>query len=760
MNTSIPDFDTLAPTTVSPTYRRVALFPAGDLLRELLQTSIIAPEDWEALPMGIRDEVEDPGDAAQLLARLVAHKLLTPYQAERIGAGRTFGLILGNYRVLDHLGTGGMGSVYKAEHFRLRRPVAVKVFAMPPRQGSALLARFFMEMRTIAQLQHPNIVSALDAGEVPSPNCHAPTLHYFVMELIAGQNLENYIETHGLLAPAEACDLAYQVASALMEAHKQQLVHRDIKPPNILVTPEGQAKLLDFGLARRFCSRATEPGALLGTVGFMAPEQIRDASSVDPRADLFGLGCTLFWCLTGRTPFPGQGDLLTDLLSRPMQPPSVRAFEPSIPPGLDAVVARMMATKPDDRYPTAEAVTRALLPFLKPEAGSASRRRGAETTVAAPGAAASPIPLSSVEHRVLIVDDEAPIRAYCRRAIESDRVRCEEAANGRAGLEAVLAEDFDLVLLDIDMPEMTGLEVLRQLRERVSSAQVKVIMFSGRIDADEMAHTLLAGADDFLTKPFSLVQLRARVKAALRLKEAQSRSDWLAKHLLAANAELERNLGSRNSDLVAARSAVVLALAALVEYRNAETNNHLLRLQRYSRCLAEHAAQLPHFAGQIDEPFIQMVETCAPLHDIGKVGLPDHILQKAGTLTPEERLIMESHTLMGAEALKKIARQLGSALALLPMAIDIARHHHESYDGSGYPDRLSRDDIPLAARIGKVADYYDALRSRRPHKPALAHGAALRMMTELAAEQFDPYLLQSFQACAPQFERIFTDNPD
>lgn len=759
MTTSIPEFCT-PPAKSRAAYPPVTVPAGDDLLPGLRRASIIAPEAWEALPASAQADLEDQTNPSQLLAQLVTGKLLTEYQAERIRAGKTAGLILGNYRVLDHLGTGGMGSVYKAEHVRLRRPVAVKVFAMPPRQGSALLARFFTEMQAIAQLQHPNIAAALDAGELPGPDCHAPVLHYFVMELVPGQDLEKYVEAKGLLDPATACDLAYQVASALAEAHKHRLVHRDIKPPNILVTPEGRAKLLDFGLARRFQSRATEPGAVLGTVGFMAPEQIRDASSVDGRADIFGLGCTLFWCLTGRTPFPSQGNMLADLIGRSGPPPSVRAFEPAVPPGLDAVVARMMATNPDERYPTAEAVTRALLPFLRPEAGTVARcgRAPAGSAPAAP--APGKIPPSSAEHRVLIVDDEAQIRSYCRRAIESARLRCEEAADGRAGLEAALAKDFDLMLLDIDMPEMNGWEVLKQLRERASGAQVKVIMFSGRTSGDEMAHTLLAGADDFLTKPFSLVQLRARVQAALRLKAAQQRSDLLAQHLLATNAELERSLGARDGDLVAARSAVVLALAALVEYRNAESNSHLLRLQRYSRCLAEQAAQLPHFAGRIDEPFIQMLETCAPLHDIGKVGLPDHILEKAGKLTPEDRLIMESHTIMGAEALKKVARQFGSSVALLPMAIDIARHHHEAYDGSGYPDRLSRDDIPLPARIIKVADYYDALRARRPHKPALCHQAALKMMTELAAPQFDPFLLQSFRECAPQFERIFADDPD
>ena len=759
MTTSIPDFRSHRMTTQA-IYPAVANSLIEDLLPALLRASVIAPEAWEAMPPGIQADLEDQGSSPQLLAQLVAHKLLTEYQADRIRAGKTAGLVLGNYRVLDHLGTGGMGSVYRAEHVRLRRLVAVKVFAMPSREGSALLARFFTEMQAIAQLRHPNIVAALDAGEVPGPDCHAPVQHYFVMELVPGQDLEKYVEAQGLLDPATACDLAYQIAGALAEAHKHGLVHRDIKPPNILVTPDGQAKLLDFGLARRFHSRATEPGAVLGTVGFMAPEQIRDASSVDARADIFGLGCTLFWCLTGRTPFPTQGNILTDLLSRTEAPPSVRAFEPAVPPGLDAVVARMMATNPDDRYPTAEAVTRALLPFLKPEAAPTARLNHPALAFAPESSGPGKIPPNSLEHRVLIVDDETQIRSYCRKAIESGRVQCEEAADGRAGLEAALAGDFDLMLLDIDMPQMSGLEVLKQLRERAAGSQVKVIMFSGRTSGDEMAQTLLAGADDFLTKPFSLVQLRARVQAALRLKAAQQRSDLLAKHLLATNAELERSLGARNGDLVAARSAVVLALAALVEYRNAESNGHLLRLQRYSRCLAEQAAQLPHFAGQVDEPFVQMIETCAPLHDIGKVCLPDHILQKAGKLTSEERLIMESHTIMGAEALKKMARQLGSSVAFLPMAIDIARHHHEAYDGSGYPDRLSRDDIPLAARIIKIADYYDALRARRPHKPALAHEAALRMMTELAAHQFDPFLLQSFRECVPQFERIFAEDPD
>jgi putative two-component system response regulator len=271
---------------------------------------------------------------------------------------------------------------------------------------------------------------------------------------------------------------------------------------------------------------------------------------------------------------------------------------------------------------------------------------------------------------------------------------------------------------------------------------------------------LMAGADDYLTKPFSVVQLQGRVKAALRLKEAQDRSELLTRRLLTVNAELEGNLTTREGDLIHARNALVLALAKLVEHRDTETGAHLLRLQRYSRCLAEAAADSPSFAGQIDRHFIEMLECCTPLHDIGKVALPDHILLKPGKLTPDERVLMQTHTLIGAETLKEVAKHHGSALAFLQMAIDITRHHHERFDGQGYPDRLAGSDVPLAARIVAIADVYDAMRSRRIYKPALSHSATLQLMTEGSAGHFDPALLQVFQRCAPQFEQIFHELAD
>ncbi len=737
------------------------------LLRDLLVKSLVLSEDWERLTQDVRKSLEATPDALTLLGAMVRLGLLTEYQMDRIAAGRNFGLVLGNYRILSRLGAGGMGVVFLGEHIDLRRQVAIKVIAVPTDPESRLLSRFLNEMRVVAQLQHPNIVGAIDAGTLVNASGDGGDLRYFVMELVQGSDLEELISRLGPLPMAEACDRIYQVAAALGEAHKQGLVHRDIKPSNIRVTPDGLAKLLDFGLARALSTRMTEPGTLLGTLDYIAPEQARDAGSVDIRADIFSLGGTLYWCLTGQAPYAGYDNLYHQMQARETQPPpSVRALKADMPAELDAVVARMMAHDPKARYATPHAVMEALLPFLKPEmrdhrrmtvadSGSAQRtaasRRESPLLAAAKGAKAP---------RILIVDDEPSIQQFCRLALGTEGMECATADNGALGLEAARASSFDLIVLDIDMPVMTGPEVLKKLREDPPSPHLKIVMLSGRVSPDELSRMLLAGADDFLGKPLSMVQFLSRIKSALRMKEAQDRGDTLTRHLLSVNNELERSLGSRDSDLISARNALLLALAKLVESRDTETGLHLQRLGTYSRCLAEEAVKMPAFGGQIDDNFIELVDCCAPLHDIGKVGLPDHILLKPGKLEPDERLIMQTHTTIGSETLKAVAEQHGAAVAFLHMAADIARHHHEWYDGSGYPDRLSGGDIPLAARIVAIGDVYDALRSRRPYKPALGHPTAIHIMTTFSQGQFDPALLQAFSRCAPQFERIFREMGD
>jgi response regulator RpfG family c-di-GMP phosphodiesterase len=730
-------------------------------VKELINSSIILLEDWNNLHSFEQEEILHCRHRAEMLQRLVELGLLTEYQRARVQSGTTFGLVLGNYRILDRLGAGGMGVVFRGEHIDLRRQVAIKVLPVSSDQDTRLLQRFICEMRTVAQLNHPNIVAAMDAGKVVSNDPDTPLLRFFVMEFVPGQDLEEMILAQGPLPYAKACDVIYQVACALLETSKYHFVHRDIKPSNILVTPEGQAKLLDFGLARHLESRATTPGVPLGTWDYVAPEQGRDASSVDIRADIYGLGGTLYWCLTGKVPFPGMGDSPGTLSQRLLlPPPSVLALNPDVPADLDGVIAKMMAVDPAERHATPQELMNALLPFLRPEMREqvmpASVRISPDLVVSK--AKRSSDVLGSP--RALIVDDESSIRSYCAQILQADGVLCDEAANGQQALDMIAAQPYDLALIDVDMPIMKGDEVLRRLRANPPYSNLKIIMFSGRSTSDDLARSLIAGADDYLTKPFSVIQLQGRAKAALRLKAAQDRTEVLNRRILTMNAELEKNLTARDSDLVGVRNALVLALAKLVAHRDTETGAHLLRLQRYCRCLAEKALAVPAFVGQIDRNFIEMLECCAPLHDIGKVGLPDHILLKPGKFSPEERILMQAHTIIGADTLKAVLQQYGSAVAFLQMAIEVARHHHERYDGAGYPDRLAGNDIPLSARILAIADVYDALRSRRVYKPALSHPTAVHLILEGSPGQFDPLLLQVFQRCTNQFDRIFTEFGD
>jgi response regulator RpfG family c-di-GMP phosphodiesterase/serine/threonine protein kinase len=722
------------------------------LLYELLGASLILAEDWEHLSSAERENLLRQSSLEGLLTTLVECGLLTTYQAARIGAGHTFGLVLGNFRILERLGKGGMAIVYKAEHIEMRHLVAIKVLQLSRGDDPRLEMRFSAELRTIARLRHPNIVWAMDAGRVYSPDPDGPVLWYLVMEYVPGEDLDAFVRARGPLPVAQACNIIHQIASALVETNKLHLVHRDIKPSNILVTPEEQAKLLDFGLTRHTPTRLTQPGTVLGTIDYMSPEQARDASMVDIRADIYSLGGTLFWALTGQLPFPDTGSELEMLIRRlTQQPPALCPVRPELPHELEVVVQKMMSLNPDDRYSSPQEVLTALLPFLRPASSP-------DFSLAIPRLE-SAVVKGTRSHRVLIVDDEPGIRMFCKTVLQGDDLACAEAECGSEALKMAAQRPPDLVLLDVNMKGLSGPEVLRELRANPPLANLKVIMLSGMATGDELACMMLGGADDYLTKPFSVTQLASRVETALRLKYAQDRSDLLNRQLLAGNADLERALTARDSDLAQVRTALVLGLARIVALRENDSDQHLARMQRYCRCLAEEAARMPSFSEQINQAFIEMLTCCAPLHDIGKVGLPDHILLKPGKLQQDERLLMQAHTTIPADILIRLGQEYGAARAFLQMAGDIIHHHHERYDGTGYPEQLSGAAIPLAARIVAVADVYDALRSRRSYKPALSHSATVQLMCESSPGQFDPALLQAFQRCAGHFERIFKELP-
>lgn len=694
------------------------------LCRKLLHLAIIDLEDWDQVPEATRSRIENEASEMAQLEMLAAAGLVTAYQYQRIRAGRLHGLVLGNYRILERLGTGPSGVVYRGEHRRLKQSVAIKILHHLADASPATLGQIFHNIRAVSRLHHPAILPVIDAGEEVFNSSHTRPVPFLVTEYIPGHNLATAIEQSPLPLSA-ACHLAHQLADSLDEAHRQGLIHGNIKPSNIWLTREGHLKLLDFGLSQ-------------------------DAARGDHRVDIRGLGETILFALTGQS--------LTTDISDPQTISTLKIWLQSqnVPPSFENVLTRMLARDPQDRFPTMEAFMRALLPYLP----TMPRPSG---LISVPGSSSvsldvTPAPsLTSSSVRVLIVDDQAEIRRLCRIAMMAEGYICDEAGTGPDAVALVSKEAYDLILLDVDLPGFSGEEVLRRIRQSPQSPHQKVLMFSGNASGDELSRNLNAGADDFLTKPFSLVQLRARAKAALRLKEAQDRSDMLNHRLLTLNAELEQNLCARDSELLRARNALVLALAKLVEHRSAETGPHLMRLQRYCRVLAECAGEEPAFRNIIDTHFVELLEDCAPLHDIGKAALPDHVLNKPGALDNNERILMQAHTTIGAQTLREVAQQYPFATGFLQMAIDIARSHHERWDGTGYPDRLSGEAIPLAARLVAIADVYDALRSQRIYKPALSHTSTVLTMTESSAGHFDPALMQVFHRCAEQFDKIFRE---
>jgi serine/threonine protein kinase len=507
----------------------------GTLLLRLFASKLLLNEDWERLPARVRNDLLLRSDEHALLAGLVEYGLMTAFQAKLIKAGRTFGLVLGDYRLLERLGSGGMGTVYKAEHTVLRKIVAIKVVRHADVEDPSQLRRFTAEMRTVAQLHHPNIVAATDAGHCVEPGANGQTLFYFVMDYVPGTNLEALVKHGGPMDPAIVCDIGHQIASALAEANKRDLVHRDIKPSNIIYDSGGTAKLLDFGLARNLLSRETRQGMLLGTIDYMSPEQASDSSDVDIRTDIFSLGATLYWCLTGRRPFERKPNAMEAITLRRTQPsPRVRERRPEVSPELEDVIAGMMATAVEDRIQSPQELMQELLPFLPSaeEEPPVSRRPLSvmELVLNLPHTT----PANSSRRRVLIVDDEPPIRALCRAALESPDIECDEAADGIDALAAVRTLSYDAIILDLRLPKMEGREVCRRLRESANTPHQKILVISGCAPADDLAEMLADGVDDFLTKPLSVVQLQARVRAALRLKDQQENADRLNKSLVEA----------------------------------------------------------------------------------------------------------------------------------------------------------------------------------------------------------------------------------
>ncbi|MCC9607843.1 protein kinase [Blastopirellula sp. JC732] len=290
-------------------------------------------------------------NAYQLANLLLESELLTRFQLRAISRGRTRGLRLGRYVILDKIGEGGMGQVYKARHSRMDRDVAIKVLPREAMNKANGVERFYQEVQVAARLRHPNIVTAYDADE-------GEGLHFLVMEYVDGRDLSSIVHREGPLSPAKAVDCVLQAAQGLQYAHGVGLVHRDIKPANLLLNQAGVVKILDMGIARMQndanSAGLTQNGTIMGTVDYMSPEQAIDAKTVTPQADLYSLGCTLYYLLTGRPPFGGDSIMAKLLCHREQSPPSLMAIRSDVSPALEAIYQKCVAKSPADRYASAE----------------------------------------------------------------------------------------------------------------------------------------------------------------------------------------------------------------------------------------------------------------------------------------------------------------------------------------------------------------------------------------------------------------------
>ncbi len=325
--------------------------------------------------------------------------------------------------------------------------------------------------------------------------------------------------------------------------------------------------------------------------------------------------------------------------------------------------------------------------------------------------------------KVMIVDDDPIALEILANFLRVSGYRVETASNGKEALEKMRFYTPRIVISDVDMPEMNGIELCRAIRNKQSIQYTYLILLTSHSDTDSVLLGLDAGADDYLSKPFRQEELRLRLEGGRRLLTLEG------------------------------RDMMIFSLAKLAESRDEDTGTHLERIREYSKVLATELMSWPKFESVVDAQFVELIYMTSPLHDVGKVGIPDSVLLKPGKLTPDEFEVMKRHTLIGGDTLNASAQAHPEA-SFLKMALDITLKHHERWDGTGYPFQLTGEEIPLSARIVAVADVYDALTTKRVYKPAFTHETAAEIIYKSRGTHFDPDLVDAFANVEEKMRRI------
>jgi putative two-component system response regulator len=348
---------------------------------------------------------------------------------------------------------------------------------------------------------------------------------------------------------------------------------------------------------------------------------------------------------------------------------------------------------------------------------------------------------------ILLIDDDPGTLDIINTCLLS-HYRTRIATRGQRGLELARLEPRpDLVLLDLELPDLHGYEICRALKSDPQTADIPVIFLSSHGDSADIISGLELGAVDYVSKPVLPPILLARIRTQLRLREAQN-------HLADRNLHLESLVNERTRDLQQIEELTIGALGAVAETRDYETGNHIYRTRAYVKRLCDELMKLPRYRAAMADEAWRQIWKCAPLHDIGKVGIPDHILLKPGKLNADEFEIMKRHTTLGRDALRAPQMSAQFAGSFLRIASEIACSHHEHWDGSGYPEGLSGQAIPLSARLMAVADVYDALISKRVYKAPMTHAAAVAIIIDGRGRHFDPDIVGCFTDCVHDFDVI------